>query len=393
MSNTLKTLAVLLFISFSASLKAQNSGVISGQNAKRRVVSTAVPFLNIAPDPRAGAMGNAGVATDPTANSVYWNPAKLAYLNKPMGFAFSFTPWLKSFVNDMSLSYLSGFKKVGDNQAFALGMTYFDLGDIQLTDNTGNKLNTINPREFAIAASYSRKLSSHLSLGVTGKFIHSNLSGGITVSPATDPRPGMSIAGDVGIYYRTNINIMKRETQWSLGGVISNIGSKISYNSANEEDFIPTNLRIGSALSTYLNPYNKITIALDFNKLMLPTPRSDGSHLKKSLVGGMFGSFADAPGGFAEELKEVSISSGAEYAYKETFMIRAGYFYEHIDKGNRKFFTMGVGVKIEERIAVDFSYLVPQFQNHPLAETLRFGVGYNLGKRRVQGGTNSLFRR
>ena len=389
MSNTLRTLAFLLFIGFSASLKAQNSGVISGQNAKRRVISTAVPFLNIAPDPRVGAMGNAGAATDPTANSVHWNPAKLAYLNKPMGFAFSFTPWLKRFVNDMSLSYLSGFKKVGDNQAFALGMTYFDLGDIQLTDNTGNKLNTINPREFAIAASYSRKLSSHLSLGVTGKFIHSNLSGGITVSPATDPRPGMSIAADVGIYYRTNINMMKREAQWSLGGVISNVGSRISYNSANEEDFIPANLRIGSALSTYLDPYNKITLALDFNKLMVPTPQPDGSHLKKSLAGGVFGSFADAPGGFAEELKEVTISTGAEYAYKETFMVRAGYFYEHIDKGNRKFFTMGIGLKIEGRIAVDFSYLVPQFQDHPLAETMRFGVAYNLGKRRVQKSTSS----
>ena len=389
MSNTLRILAVLLFTGFSASLKAQNSGIISGQNAKRRVVSTAVPFLNIAPDPGVGAMGNAGAATDPTANSVHWNPAKLAYLNKSMGFAFSFAPWLKRFVNDMSLSYLSGFKKIGDNQAFALGMTYFDLGDIQLTDNTGNKLNTINPREFAIAASYSRKLSSHLSLGVTGKFIHSNLSGGITVSPGTDPRPGMSIAGDVGVYYRTNINLMKRESQLSLGGVISNVGSKISYNSANEEDFIPTNLRIGSALSTYLDPYNKITIALDFNKLMVPTPQPDGSHLKKSFIGGVFGSFADAPGGLAEELKEVSISTGAEYAYKETFMVRAGYFYEHIDKGNRKFFTMGIGIKIEERIAVDFSYLVPQFQNHPLAETMRFGVAFNLGKRQVQKSTSS----
>lgn len=381
MRNTVRTLVILLFIAFSASLKAQNSGVISGQDTSRRVITTAVPFLTIAPDPRAGAMGDVGAATDPTANAVHWNPAKLTYLNKPAGFAFSFTPWLSRFVDDMSLSYLSGFKKVGDDQAFAFAMTYFDLGDIQLTDGAGNELNTINPREFAIAATYSRKLGNDLSIGVTGRFIHSNLSGGITVSPITDPRPGTSIAADVGLYYRSNINVLKKGAQLSFGAVISNVGSRISYNSADEEDFIPTNLRIGSALSTYLDPYNKITLALDFNKLMVPTPQLDGSHLNKSLIGGVFGSFGDAPDGITEELREVTISTGAEYSYKETFMIRAGYFYEHIDKGNRKFFTMGVGVKVKERIGIDFAYLVPTFQDHPLAETLRFGLTYDFGKK------------
>lgn len=380
MSNTIRTLVILFLITFSISLKAQNSGVISGQDTSRRVITTAVPFLTIAPDPRAGAMGDVGAATDPTANSVHWNPAKLTFINKPAGFAFSFTPWLQRFVDDMSLSYLSAYKKVGDDQAFGFAMTYFDLGDIQLTDGAGNELNTINPREFALAATYSRKLGDGLSIGVTGKFIHSNLSGGITVSPITDPKPGTSIAADVGIYYRNNITVFSKESQLSFGGVISNVGSKISYNSADEEDFIPTNLRIGSALSTYLDPYNKVTFALDFNKLMVPTPQFDGSHLDKSLIGGVFGSFGDAPDGIAEELREVTVSAGAEYAYKETFMIRAGYFYEHIDKGNRKYFTMGVGFKYK-KLGFDFAYLVPQFQDHPLAETLRFGLTYDLGKK------------
>lgn len=380
MSHTLRTLAILVFITLSTTLKAQNSGVISGQDTSRRVITTAVPFLTIAPDPISGAMGDVGAATDPNANAAHWNPAKLTFINKSAGVAFSFTPWLQRFVDDMSISHLSGFKKIDDVSAFGFSMTYFDLGDIQLTDGAGNELNTINPREFALAGTYSRKLGNDFSLGITGKFIHSNLSGGITVSPVTDPKPGTSIAADIGVYYRSRVTVFQKDAQLSFGGVISNLGSKISYNSADEEDFIPTNLRLGSALSTYLDPYNKITLALDFNKLMVPTPQPDGSHLDKGLLEGVFGSFGDAPDGIGEELQEVSISTGAEYEYKETFAIRAGYFYEHVNKGNRKFFTMGVGFK-HKSLGLDFAYLIPQFQDHPLAETLRFGLTLDLGKK------------
>lgn len=379
MNNTLRTLVILFFISISARLSAQNSGVISGQDTSRRVITTAVPFMSIAPDPISGAMGDVGAATAPNANTIHWNPAKLTFINKSAGFAFSFTPWLKRFVDDMSISYLSGYKKIDDAQAFGLAMTYFDLGDIELTNGAGGSLGVVNPREFAIAATYSRKLGNDLSIGVTGKFIHSNLSGGITVSPVTDPKPGTSIAADVGVYYRSNLTIFSKNAELALGGVISNIGAKISYNSADEEDFIPTNLRLGSALSTYLDPYNKITFALDLNKLMVPTPQPDGSHLDKSLISGIFGSFGDAPDGIGEEMKEITISTGAEYTYKEAFAIRAGYFYEHVDKGNRKYFTMGVGFKYK-KIGIDFAYLVPQFQDHPLSETLRFGLTYDLDK-------------
>lgn len=380
MSHTLRTLVILVFIALTTNLKAQNSGVIAGQDTSKRVITTAVPFLTIAPDPISGAMGDVGAATDPNANSGHWNPAKLTFINKEAGVAFSFTPWLQRFVDDMSISYLSAFKKIDDVSAFGFAMTYFDLGDIQLTDGAGNELNTINPREFALAGTYSRKLGNDFSLGITGKFIHSNLSGGITVSPVTDPKPGTSIAADIGVYYRSRVSVFQKDAQLSFGGVISNLGSKISYNSADEEDFIPTNLRLGSALSTYLDPYNKITFALDFNKLMVPTPQPDGSHLDKGLLEGVFGSFGDAPDGFREELQEVTISTGAEYEYKETFAIRAGYFYEHVNKGNRKFFTMGVGFKYK-KLGFDFAYLIPQFQDHPLAETLRFGLTLDLGKK------------
>lgn len=364
---------------FSIHAFAQNSGTISGQDTDRNVIATAVPFLTIAPDPVSGAMGDVGVATTPDLNSTFWNPAKLTFVNQNSGLGLTFTPWLKKYVDDMSLSYLSGFKKIDDEQAFGLALTYFNLGDIELTNGAGQPIGSFTPREFAISASYSRKLSDNLSIGVSGKYILSNLSGNITTSPVTDPKPGTSIAADIGLYHNKEITVLKKQSLLSLGAAITNIGSKISYNSADEEDFIPTNLRVGSALSSFLDPYNKITLALDLNKLMVPTPQPDGSHRDKGLLAGMFGSFGDAPGGFNEEMQEVMISFGAEYEYREKFLIRTGYFYEHVNKGNRKYFTMGLGFKLE-KLEFNFSYLVPQLQEHPLAETLRFGAIFNFTK-------------
>jgi hypothetical protein len=373
------TILVLASI-FSFPALAQNSGVISGQDTARNVITTAVPFLTIAPDPISGAMGDVGAATAPNSNAIHWNPAKLAYLNKDYGFAASYTPWLSKFVDDMSISYLSGYKKLNDNQAFGIALTYFDLGEIQLTDGAGNNLQIISPKEFAIAGTYSQKLSTALSIGVTGKFINSNLSGNITTSPVSDPKPGTSIAADIGVYYKAEKVLFGKPSQVAFGGVMSNIGAKISYNSADEEDFIPTNLRLGTAISSFLDPYNKVTFALDLNKLMVPTPQPNGSHRDKTLIGGIFGSFSDAPNGFKEELQEFMISVGMEYEYKETFAIRTGYFSEHQNKGNRKYFTAGVGFKVKA-IGIDFAYLVPTLQEHPLAETLRFGMTYNIDKK------------
>lgn len=368
-------LILLLFVA--SVLKAQNSVGINGQDTTINVITTSVPFLSIAPDPISGAMGDVGAATDPDANSTFWNPAKLAFINENGGMALSFTPWLKKFVDDMSISYLTGFKKLDDQSAIGASLTYFNLGDIQLTDGAGNSIGEFTPREFAFSATYSRQLSRKLSLGVTGKYIYSNLSGNITTSPVTDPKPGTSIAADIGVYYKSELNVFQKPSQLSYGAAITNIGAKISYNSADEEDFLPTNLRIGSALSSFLDQYNKVTFALDFNKLMVPTPQRDGSERDKSLLAGMFGSFGDAPGGFTEELQEISISFGAEYEYQEKFAVRTGYFYEHRNKGNRKYFTAGVGFKVE-KLEINFSYLVPQVQEHPLAETLRFGLILNL---------------
>jgi len=364
---------------FSTQAFAQNSGTISGQDTDRNVIATAVPFLTIAPDPVSGAMGDVGAATTPDLNATFWNPAKLVFVNQNSGLGLTYTPWLKKYVDDMSLSYLSGYKKIDDEQAFGLTLTYFNLGDIELTNGAGQPIGSFTPREFAISASYSRKLSDNLSIGVTGKYILSNLSGNITTSPVTDPKPGTSIAADIGIYHNKEITVLNKQSLLAFGATITNIGSKISYNSADEEDFIPTNLRLGTALSSFIDPYNKITLALDLNKLMVPTPQPDGSHRDKGLLEGMFGSFGDAPGGFKEEIQEIMFSFGAEYEYREKLSIRTGYFYEHINKGNRKYFTMGVGFKLE-KLQFNFSYLVPQLQEHPLAETLRFGAIFNFTK-------------
>lgn len=368
---------IILLLFAAPVLQAQNSVGISGQDTTINVITTAVPFLSIAPDPISGAMGDVGAATDPDANSAFYNPAKLAFINENGGMALSFTPWLKKFVDDMSISYLTGFKKLDDQSAIGASLTYFNLGDIQLTDGAGNSIGEFTPREFAFSATYSRQLSRKFSIGVTGKYIYSNLSGNITTSPVTDPKPGTSIAADIGIYYKSELNVFQKPSKLSYGASITNIGAKISYNSADEEDFIPTNLRIGSALSSFLDQYNKVTFALDFNKLMVPTPQLNGSERDKSLLAGMFGSFGDAPGGLTEELQEISISFGAEYEYQEKFALRTGYFYEHRNKGNRKYFTAGVGFKVE-KLEINFSYLVPQVQEHPLAETLRFGLILNL---------------
>ena len=367
------SLVLALLASLSFNMLAQNSGVVSGQDTATNVVTTAVPFLTIAPDPVSGAMGDVGAATEPDVNASFWNPAKLAFVKDNYGLGLTYTPWLSKFVDDMSISYLTGYYKVNDEQAFGASLTYFNLGDIELTDGSGNPLGSFTPREFAFSLSYSQKLSNKLSIGVTGKYIHSNLSGNITTSPITDPKPGTSIAADLGLYYRSQLNVFSKPSQLAYGVSITNIGSKISYNSADEEDFIPTTFRIGSALETFLDPYNKVTFALDLNKLMVATPQADGSHLQQGLLESMFGSFNDAPGGFNEELQEFTISFGAEYEYQEKFALRAGYFYEHVNKGNRKFFTAGVGFQVNQ-LELNFSYLVPQLQEHPLAETLRFGA-------------------
>lgn len=378
---------------------AQNSVIISGQDPDRRVITTAVPFLNFAPDSRHSAMGDVGVATSPDANSAHWNSGKLAFVEDDLGFSLSYSPWLGKLVNDMSLSYLTGFKKIDEVSAFGFDLRYFNMGDIQLTDELGNPLGEFNPRDIAIGGTYSRKLSQNFGLGISARFIHSNLSGNISSVAGSESKAGISVGADVGLYYEKPIFAGARDGVWSWGLAITNIGPKITYNSAEDLDYIPTNFRLGTAYQINFDPNNSLTFAFDVNKLLVPTPPiyktnedgtlatgpngeliiepGNGKDPNRALISGMFGSFADAPGGFSEEMKEFILSFGVEYEYAEKFALRTGYFYENPDKGGRRYFTLGLGMDIK-RIGFDFSYLVPQVQNHPLAETLRFSLLYTI---------------
>jgi len=360
-----------------------------------RVITTAMPFLTITPDARSGALGDAGVAISPDANAIFWNPAKLAFIpdNKNIGFSLSYTPWLRKLVNDMSLSYLTGYYKLSKQEAIGVHLLYFDLGSIQFTDNNGIHIRDFNPQEFSTGATYSRKLSDHLGLALTLKFIHSNLSGNLLIDQSgTQTKAGNAGAGDIGLYYNKNLIIKAKPYHFAFGAVISNIGNKVSYTNNDQKNFIPTNLRVGSAFTVPLDEFNKITFALDFNKLMVPTPPLrdssgaviDGQEDKnKSLISGMVNSFSDAPNGFREEIKEIMISTGVEYWYRDMFAVRGGFFHENKYKGNRKYFTTGFGIRYKT-FGLDFAYLIPIVQNNPLAETLRFTLHFAFASKQVQ---------
>ena len=396
-----KNLLIAVFTLATLSAYAQNSTIISGQDPDRRVITTAVPFLNFAPDSRHSGMGDAGVALSPDASSAHWNAGQLAFIKDDMGFSLSYSPWLGKLVNDMSLSYLTGYFRIDEVSAFGFDLRYFNMGDIQLTDGRGNPLGEFNPRDIAIGGTYSRKLSSYLGLGISARFIYSNLSGNISSVGGNEAKPGISVGTDVGLYYSKPIFAGAKDANFAWGVSITNIGPKITYNSADDLDYIPTNLKVGTAYSIDMDAVNTLTFALDLNKLLVPTPPiyatnedgtletdengnliiepGNGKDPNRPLISGMFGSFADAPGGFSEEMQEITISFGVEYNYDDKFALRTGYFYENQNKGGRKYFTMGVGFDLK-RLGFDFSYLVPQKQNHPLAETLRFSLMYNIPK-------------
>ncbi|HEY4654542.1 MAG TPA: type IX secretion system outer membrane channel protein PorV [Cyclobacteriaceae bacterium] len=335
-----------------------------------KAITTAVPFLLISPDARHAALGDAGVASSPDANSSYWNPAKLVFIETAYGGTISYTPWLGKIINDMSISYLSGYYRFTKEQAVSMALKYFDLGEIFFTEDGVNGTN-FNPREFSFDLTYSRKLTEELGLGLTGRYIHSNLTGAFN-SGGVDARPGKSVAADIGIFYTKQLP-GALSSNLSLGASISNIGAKITYSDNNNKDFLPTNLRLGGAYTTSLDSYNTLTFLLDFNKLLVPTIDKD-----QSLLRGMFSSFTDAPGGFSEEIHEIATSMGVEYWYNKVFAARLGYFLEAYDKGNRKYLTMGAGFR-RNTFGFDIAYLVPtNKREHPLAETLRFTILFQL---------------
>lgn len=369
--------------SFQVSAQIKNT---LGQDLK--VITTAVPFLMIAPDARAGAMGDAGVSSSPDANSTHWNPAKLAFIDKEMGFSISYSPWLRKLVPDISLAYLSGFKRLNENEVIGGSLRYFSLGNITFTDETGLGKGTFSPNEFALDGTYSRKFSDNISGAVSARYIHSNLTQGQDVG-SSSTKAGNSVAADVSVYSRIPVTFDNMDGIFAWGVNISNIGAKISYSNDNfTKDFIPTNLRFGPSLTLDIDDYNKMTFMIDFNKLLVPTPPiyddslkdangdpliSKGKDPKVSVPLGMLQSFYDAPNGFTEELSEFSISTGVEYWYDKQFALRGGFFYEDKNKGNRKFFSIGAGLKYNV-FGLDFSYLIPMQQQNPLESTLRFSL-------------------
>jgi len=346
------------------------------------VVTSAVPFLRISPDARAGGMGDIGLATSPDASSSFWNIGKTAFNTSKAGLVASYTPWLKDLVNDVYLAALSGYYKFDEQQALTGSLRYFSLGNIQFTDNLGNEFGSFRPREFGLDIGYSRKLSKKSGLGVALKYISSNLANNITVG-STTYKTGSAVAADLG-YYLDGKN--DAGNGWAFGATLSNLGSKISYTSnATQKDFIPANLGFGTTYTKNFNADNKLTVGTDINKLLVPTPPAEGdltalqNYRSKGVVGSWFSSFGDAPGGFSEEMKEFQFAIGAEYWYKNQFALRTGYFNEDRTKGNRRYFTLGLGV-VYNVFGINFSYLIPSgsgVNRNPLSNTLRFSVVFD----------------
>lgn len=345
-------------------------------------VTSAVPFLRIVPDARGGAMGDAGIATSTDPNAMHYNQSKLAFSDKNVSLSATYTPWMRNLgLQDVYLAYLAGYKQIDKFQTIGLGLRYFSLGDIEFTDENGGPLGTGRPNEFEITGAYARKLTDRFSAAVGAKFIYSNLATGQVVQGA-EIKAGKAGAADISLTYKAPIKINKQKSELTLGAVISNLGNKVTYTSSINRDFIPTTLGLGGAWKFNLDDYNTITITTDFNKLLVPTPRpeidtdGDGTpdYRELSPIRGVFESFGDAPGGFKEELKEITISTGAEYWYDDQFAVRMGYFYENYSKGNRRYFSVGLGVKYNI-FGLNFSYLVPTTnQRNPLDNTLRFSL-------------------
>ena len=389
------------------SIKSNFSQISTQQlgGSQINTITTAVPFLLISPDSRSGAMGDAGVAISPDANSIHWNPAKLVFIDpiKDVGFSMSYSPWLRALVNDINLAYLAGYKRLDRFSTIGASLRYFSLGNITFTDNFGTTIRDFKPNEFALDLVYSRKLSDNFSAGISARYIYSNLTGGTSVG-GEDTKPGQSVATDLSLYYTSNpFKIADKNSTIAFGTNISNIGAKMAYTENAERDFIPTNLRLGSTINTEIDEFNQFSFSLDLNKLLVPTnPYYDpndnsiisGRDPNVGVATGIFGSFSDAPGNvlldnngsyyvedgsvFKEELNEFNLSLGAEFLYSELFALRAGYFHEHPTKGNRRFISFGAGVKYKV-LELDLSYILALTQQSPLANTIRFSIKLNMG--------------
>lgn len=355
-------------------------------------VEHAVISQTIAPDARAAGMGDVGAATDPDVNSQYWNPAKYPFCISRAGLSLNYTPWLRQLVNDIDLAYLSGYYRIGDYSAISGSLRYFSLGEVI----TANETMTVNPYEMSIDVAYSLMLSEHFSLAAALRWIYSDLR----YDYSEDSAPASAFAADIAMYYNNYFNMGNRECQVGLGLNISNVGSKISYYGDDRSQFLPANLRLGASLLIPVDEYNRFSINADANKLLVPTvPKQEEGESSAdyqervireysdvSAISGIFKSFSDAPGGFKEEMQEIQWSVGAEYVYHDQFSLRAGYHHESQNKGNRKYFTVGGGFRMNV-FSLDVGYVISTAQSNPLDQTLRFTLAFDMD------GIKDLFRR
>ena len=385
-------LVALMLAGFSPQMAAQ-----SIKETIFNPVYTAVTSQTIAPDARAAGMGDVGVATDPDVNAQYWNPAKYPFNISRAGVSLNYTPWLRRLVNDMYLANLTGFYRIGNYSAVSTSLRYFNMGEVELphSGSTG-AIPTIHPHEMSFDVGYALMLSERFSIAAAVRYIHSDLT--YDYSDAT--QPGSAFAADLALYYQNYVTMGQRECQLGLGMNISNIGSKINFSSDDNSEFIPTNLRLGGALMVPIDEYNRFSVAVDANKLLVPTrpiqrdnelPADFDNRLQRdyydvSSINGIFKSFGDAPGRLKEELQEVSWSLGGEYVYHDQFAVRAGYHHESANKGNRKYLTLGAGFKTHG-IALDAAYLIATAKSNPLDQTLRLSLAFDFD------GIKDLFRR
>jgi hypothetical protein len=404
MKNIIKGLLIVIpFFS-----KAQTNQEVN-KALQMNAITTTMPFLSINPDTRSGGMGDAGTALSPTCFSSFWNTAGIVFSEKDNEVGIAFIPWLRQLnLTDMNLSYLSGFKKIGERQAFTAGLRYFSLGTITFTNDKGDKLRDDKPSEFELLGGYAFKLTDRFSIGLNGKFVYSNLTGGQIVAGA-QTKAGIAGGADISVmYHNQDLNVGGKEASYNFGLTINNIANKVSYSPNGQGDFVPINLKIGNAFTSFIDKYNAVTVSVDLQKLLVPTPpiiRNGeiilGKNPNVGVVSGMLQSFSDAPGQlsmngtdtlfnsdgtaqiikgsvFKEELREINIGSGIEYDYNKTFAVRGGYFHESATKGNRQFFTFGVGLKYQ-MLQIDLSYIATIQRNNPLANTVRYSVRFNLG--------------
>lgn len=417
------------FIFTTCALLAGSSAIAQATTGEKldklqlNTITTAVPFVAITPDSRAGGMGDAGTALGASSSSIYWNTSILNFSDQKSEIGLSYTPWLRQLTNDIHLSYLSGYYKVNDRHVIGGGLRYFNLGSITFTDAQGNFIREDKPSEFELAAAYGFRLSERMSVGLNGKFIYSNLTGGLTI-PGVDTKPGIAGAADLSLtYYKDDAKIGNTRGVYTFAFTINNIGNKIIYSngSTTQSDFLPMNLKIGNSFKADFDKYNSVTFSLDIQKLLVPTPRKvyniDGeTHLEGrdgnvGVIAGMLQSFYDAPGelevdasgnyipegnGYKtrsgsrllEELSEINLAFGMEYWYNNVFAVRGGFFYEHPTKGARQFFNLGAGFRYN-KFGIDISYLAALKRNNPLANTLRFTLSMALGGKSYGNGSSS----